>query len=60
MTKPLWTPGKERINKANMTRFIAFVNREYGLELTDYDYRELFSAYSAFSAVIFFGEIRTC
>jgi acetoacetyl-CoA synthetase len=37
MGKPLWTPGKERINKANMTRFIAFVNREYGLELTDYD-----------------------
>ena len=37
MTKPLWTPDKERINKANMRRFIAFVNREYGLELTDYD-----------------------
>jgi acetoacetyl-CoA synthetase len=37
MTKPLWTPSKERIRKANLTRFIAFVNREYGLELADYD-----------------------
>jgi acetoacetyl-CoA synthetase len=37
MTQPLWTPTKERIKRTNLTRFIAFVNREYDLELADYD-----------------------
>jgi acetoacetyl-CoA synthetase len=37
MTKPLWIPSKKQIERANLTRFIAFVNREYGLELDGYD-----------------------
>jgi len=37
MTQPLWTPDRKQIERANLTRFIAFVNREYALELADYD-----------------------
>jgi acetoacetyl-CoA synthetase len=36
MKKLLWQPSEERIKKANMTRFIAFVNRRYGLEIGSY------------------------
>ncbi len=34
--RPLWTPSQERIREANLTSFIAFVNRKYGLGLTTY------------------------
>jgi len=37
MTQPLWTPSRKQVEQANLTRFIAFVNREYDLELADYD-----------------------
>jgi len=33
----LWEPTAEQIEKANMTRFIRFVNQRYGLSLADYD-----------------------
>ena len=35
MTQPLWRPAKERIRRANMTRFIEFANQEHGLSLSD-------------------------
>jgi len=34
--EPLWVPSKERANKANLTRFIAFVNGKYGLKVGSY------------------------
>lgn len=37
MTKLLWTPSDERRAKANMTRFIDFVNRKYGTSFSDYN-----------------------
>ena len=37
MKKPLWQPGEERKQQANMTGFIRFVNRKYGLGLDCYD-----------------------
>nr|MDO8090021.1 acetoacetate--CoA ligase [Candidatus Sigynarchaeota archaeon] len=36
MKKPLWQPSEEIIKQANMTRFIDFVNKEYGLEINTY------------------------
>jgi acetoacetyl-CoA synthetase len=36
MKKPLWTPSKERIKNANITRFINSVNRKHGLQLNSY------------------------
>jgi acetoacetyl-CoA synthetase len=37
MKAPLWTPSDERIKSANMTRFIAFVNRRLGRAFKSYD-----------------------
>jgi acetoacetyl-CoA synthetase len=37
----LWTPSKERIRQANVTRFIDFVNRKYGLKIESY--RQLYN-----------------
>ncbi|MCP4536669.1 MAG: acetoacetate--CoA ligase [Chloroflexi bacterium] len=34
--KPLWQPDEVRKAQANMTRFIGFVNEEYGLEINSY------------------------
>ena len=34
--RPLWIPSKERIREANLTHFIAFVNRKYGLKIRSY------------------------
>ncbi len=36
MAAPLWQPSQERIDAANITRFMAFVNRRHGLAMTDY------------------------
>jgi len=36
MGRPLWTPSTERINNANMTRFIEFINRRYNKQFTGY------------------------
>ena len=37
MSKLLWSPSRERIAQANLTRFIDFVNRRHGLVLREYD-----------------------
>lgn len=34
--KLLWQPSEERIEQANMTKFIDFVNKKYGLEIDSY------------------------
>jgi acetoacetyl-CoA synthetase len=34
--KPLWTPSQASIDAANMTRFIAQVNRNHDLDISDY------------------------
>ena len=36
MRKPLWVPNAEWIDKANITRFINFVNRTHGLDIGSY------------------------
>jgi len=36
MGKLLWKPSAERIKKANMTRFIDFVNKKYSLKISSY------------------------
>ncbi len=40
MGELLWSPSKERVRQANVTRFIGFVNGKYGLKLGSY--RELY------------------
>lgn len=37
MKKPLWIPSQERINNANMTRFIKFINERYGKDFKSYN-----------------------
>jgi len=37
MTKPLWSPSPQRIEKANITLFTNYVNSERGLALKGYD-----------------------
>ncbi len=37
MAKLLWTPSPERIEQANLTRFIRWVNEQHGLDLKTYD-----------------------
>jgi len=34
--KPLWTPSDERVKKANLTRFLTFVNKKHDLSLGSY------------------------
>ncbi|MBP5858641.1 acetoacetate--CoA ligase [Marivibrio halodurans] len=36
MSQPLWTPSKDRIENANLTRFIRQVNDRHGLSLSGY------------------------
>ena len=36
MRKPLWTPSKERVEQANITGFIKFVNEKHGLKIRSY------------------------
>ncbi|MGD2177344.1 MAG: acetoacetate--CoA ligase [Anaerolineae bacterium] len=36
MKEPLWEPSEERKSQANLTRFIRFVNEEYGLGIESY------------------------
>lgn len=36
MPKLLWTPSQERVQQANMTRFVRFVNDKYGLKIESY------------------------
>jgi acetoacetyl-CoA synthetase len=34
--RPLWVPPEDRIRKANLTEFTAFVNQNYGLKIKSY------------------------
>lgn len=43
MAKLLWKPSRERVQLSNMTRFIAFVNKKYGLEIQDYGHLHAWS-----------------
>jgi acetoacetyl-CoA synthetase len=36
MKRPLWTPTAERVRNANMTRYMDFVNTQYGSKFDDY------------------------
>jgi acetoacetyl-CoA synthetase len=36
-TRPLWEPGKERIDRANLSRFIKFVQQEHELPIETWD-----------------------
>jgi acetoacetyl-CoA synthetase len=40
MGELLWSPSRERVRQANITRFIELVNRKYGLKIESY--RELY------------------
>jgi acetoacetyl-CoA synthetase len=37
MKTPIWKPSEEVKKRANMTRFIGFVNQKYGLKIGSYD-----------------------
>ncbi len=37
MKKPLWIPSQDRINNANMTRFIKFINERHGKDFKSYN-----------------------
>ncbi|NIO38554.1 acetoacetate--CoA ligase, partial [Candidatus Bathyarchaeota archaeon] len=37
MRKPLWMPSQERMEQANVTRFIKFVNERHGFKFSSYD-----------------------
>jgi acetoacetyl-CoA synthetase len=37
MSKLLWKPSEETKKKANITRFISFVNKKHGLKINSYD-----------------------
>ena len=45
MGKLLWQPSREVIEKANITRYIDFVNKKYGLEIDPYAQRAYFKLY---------------
>ena len=37
MKQPIWTPSAERVQNANLTRFLAFINDRHGTRLAGYD-----------------------
>lgn len=60
--KPLWQPSRQRIKRANLTRFIGFVNQKHSLNLKSYDdlYEWSIESIPDFWAAMFeFGEVRT-
>ncbi|MDI6846879.1 MAG: acetoacetate--CoA ligase [Candidatus Bathyarchaeia archaeon] len=59
--KPLWVPSEEHKKRANITRFISFVNKKHGLEVNSYDqlYKWSIENVSEFwEAMWEFGEIK--
>jgi len=34
--QPLWTPSQDRIREANLTKFLALVNKKHGLKIKSY------------------------
>ena len=62
MQHPLWRPSLERINKANMTRFMGFIKENYGSSILDFqslhqwsvdNIASFWEAVATFSNVIF-------
>jgi acetoacetyl-CoA synthetase len=43
MNHPLWTPTADVISNANISRFIEYVNRQYGLQIQTYPELQLWS-----------------
>ncbi|HEX3036660.1 MAG TPA: acetoacetate--CoA ligase [Thermodesulfobacteriota bacterium] len=61
MKEPLWRPSEERINNANMTRFVEYVNRKYSKQFSTYDelYQWSIENIPAFWELMWeFGEIK--
>jgi len=61
MKEPLWHPSEERIKKANMTRFIQFINKKYHKDFRNYDelYRWSIESIPDFwEAMWEFGEVK--
>jgi len=61
MRNPLWIPSEERIKKANMTRFMEYVNQKWGKQFKGYDelYRWSIDNIPDFWAAMWeFGEIK--
>ena len=61
MKKPLWEPSPEKMKKTNMTRFIQFVNRKYGMAIKDFPelYNWSIDRIGDFWAAIWeFGEVK--
>jgi len=61
MKKPMWEPSADLIKNANMTRFIDFVNKRYGLKVNSYNELHEWSVnyLSDFWAAMWdFGEIK--
>jgi len=42
VSKPLWIPSQERIQKSNFTRYFSFLKKEYQLEFNSHSYAELY------------------
>ena len=62
MKKPLWEPSRELIQKSNMSRFIRFVNQNYGKNFKNYPelYDWSVTQIPEFWAAMWeFGEIKT-
>jgi acetoacetyl-CoA synthetase len=62
MKEPLWHPSEERIKKANMTRFIQFINKKYHKDFRNYDelYRWSIESIPDFwEAMWEFGEVKS-
>lgn len=61
MTSPLWAPSKDRIARANVTRFRTAVSARLGLELDDYAALERWSIESPadfWSELVHFADVR--
>lgn len=59
--KPLWVPSEESVKQANITRFISYVNKKYGIEISSYDelYKWSIENIQDFWAAMWeFGEIK--
>jgi acetoacetyl-CoA synthetase len=61
MRKPLWQPSEDRVKKANVTQFIQFVNKKYGLKIDSYNKLYAWSVENVadfWAAMWEFGEIK--
>ena len=54
MTKPLWAPSAEEVERAGLTRFAAFVRERRGVEAPDY---AALHAWSVAEPAAFWGSV---